>query len=181
MTRLPDTYFSGMTIPEQPYELSPKQPSPIVYQGEDAVFTVYLSYLGVPVSFDAHELSVIVKKNAWASNVLWEGIPLNGLYEEQGTPGYFKVVIPSSAISRFLPGTYSAAIVLKEKFSSSANPVTRYILNFTFAVELSAASPNPKLKAATSTEAVVDLVDRTVSVTITSTEPTVPGHVNITQ
>ncbi len=160
-----------------PVQQGVRDQSPRFYQGEDVRLSFYLNYNGAPVDTDKHHLEAIVKKSPSAVNVLWKGRLNDGLYHKKAK-GDFYILMPDSASSLFLPGTYYLDIKLSEKSGEGEDvtDITAIILSTTFTLELTAASPNPKLAANKSEEVSYDASTGITTIKITSVEPTLPKH-----
>ena len=181
MIRLPDTYYTTQMLDGQPEQTGIYQLSPTFYQGEDVIINFYLQIDGAPVTLDHWDVSLIVKKSNFANNILWSAFPGNGLIPRVGgKDGYFEMIMPAAISSLFLPGSYYMALKTVEN-PGTGNPKDRTIvpLQAYFNLELSAASPNPKLRATVTTELIYDIYAGTLTTQTTSVEPTLPIAANI--
>lgn len=186
MQTLPDSNYKTYKIPGYPENRGLLQASPMFSQGEDILIAFYLSVDNVPVTDENYDLELIIKKSPFAGNILWKGLLNSGLYRQQlngWIPGYYYMLMPASASSLFLPGTYYLDVKAKEKLGTGkeTRDLTFVVLSATFNIQLSAASPNPKLKASSVIESVFDPEDRTRTYTITSVEETMPDSTDITK
>lgn len=147
--RFPDTYYSTAVMIGTPKEQGVKQRSPIFYQGTDIFLSFYLNYNGQPVSFEKHDLIVIVKKEVEASGILWQGVPGDGLFSTN-IAGYFYILIPADITEHWVPGTYFFDVKLTEKIGQNqeySRNLTSVIMQNSFELLLSTTSPNPKLRS----------------------------------
>ncbi len=182
MIALPNSYYTTQMLEGNPEQTGIKQPAPQFYQGEDIQLQFYLNYNGAPVISDKYVVDIIVKKSTAAQNVLWKATLGNGLYElTPKVPGYYYISMPAAISSLFLPGTYYITARLKEVVGQNKGPsdLTIFMLNMPFNIELSSASPNPKLAPTSSSETTFDIEDG-YTTTITHTEYTLPLPSSIT-
>jgi hypothetical protein len=176
MIRLPDTYYTQQMLDGNPPQNGPNQLAPIFSQGEDIVFSTFLNVDGLPLDPTKWEIEFMVKKNVYASNILFKGelgesiIPLNN------TPGFFQLWIPARATADFLPGLYYLSVSITEKTGTGKGIKDRHIflMNTVFNIELSAASPHPKLRPVNIVEISFDNQTGITTSTTTNVEPTVP-------
>lgn len=184
MTRLPDFYYTQQTFDGDYTAQGAYQLSPVFFQGEDVILSGYTTFEGKPVLPEDWNLTAIIKKNKYASNILWSGTINDGLTPRYNqVDGYYQVWMPASVSSLFLPGTYTVVIQGTQKtgVSEEAREITIHFWNREFNIELSAGSPNPQLAPATSVEIIKDPSTGTTTITTTSVEPTVPKSVPTTQ
>jgi hypothetical protein len=152
-------------------------------QGSDVNFAFYVGYNGAPVTSDKWDLEVIVKKNVHAQNILWKAHLHSGLYVKDGIPGFYYIILPAEATATFLPGTYFVEVRGKQKIGKGEpmKDLTVPLANYTFGIELTAGSPNPKLRPHSESEVSVDPATGITISRKTSVEPTVPDPVDTTQ
>lgn len=186
MQTLPDSNYRTYSIPGYPQNTGLLQESPTFGQGEDVLLGLSLRIDGQPVDETEYDLEVIVKKSTYASNILWKGLLNFGLYrrliDEAWTPGSYYMLMPAAVSGLFLPGTYYVDVKATQKPGSGnlTKDLTLFILSSTFNIVLSAASPNPKLTPSSGVETVLDPEDRTITLTWSSVEPTLPQSTDIT-
>ncbi len=181
MERLPDSNYVEKTLEGVEPKSGIKQPGFVFNQGEDVLLSFYLTYEGQPVTFNDWHLEAYIKKSTHAANVLWKGVPDLGIFKKE-KDGYFYILMPSSASSYFLPGTYYLDVKGCQRLgrSGEAFDLTRTLLSATFNIRLTASSPHPTLKPIASTEVQFDPQTREVTITRTSVELTQPPGVDIT-
>lgn len=157
-------------LPGLPPQYGVKQLAPSFAQGEDVVLTVPLKYPIVPDQWT--NLECLVKKGVYANNTLWKAVAGAGL--TVGSESY-QMVMPSLVSGQFLPGSYHAVLVGKQKVGAGS-PVDRtaVLAESMFEIVLSVASPHPKLSGASTTLASRDPDTGIITVTVTSVESTLP-------
>ncbi|NBQ68934.1 MAG: hypothetical protein EBU46_08930 [Nitrosomonadaceae bacterium] len=157
-------------LPGLPEQFGIKQPAPSFALGEDVVLTGAIK-TGIVVDRWTN-LECLVKKSAYANNTLWRVTAGAGL--TVGSTEY-QMIMPASVSGQFLPGSYHAVLVGKQKVGTGT-PVDRFavLAESMFELRLSAASPNPKLSGSTSTLAERDPETGVITVIKTSVEQTLP-------
>jgi hypothetical protein len=123
--RLPDAYYTTKMLDGINKQMYPKQMPLLFNQGEDIVVTVYLEIDGKPLTTDHYDLYLAVKKTAEAKHLKWRGAVNNGIFTTTGTPGYFKVWLPSIASMFFQAGAYHMGFLAKEKIGVGDGPKDR--------------------------------------------------------
>jgi hypothetical protein len=176
MERLEDTYYTDQILDGVPSATGIKQLSPSFTQGEDIRICFYLNYKDAPVDPSKHKISIFVKKSPAANTVLWLGQLWSGVYPVDRTPGFFSMIISNEVSSQIIPGLYYASIMLQEKIGEGDRIKDYYLQlkEFTFNVELSASSPNPKDRPNQVQDVSIDLETGIFTITKKSSEPTLP-------
>jgi hypothetical protein len=180
--RLPDFYYTSQILDGTEPKDGIKQPSPSFPQGDDIVLSFYINYNGMPIITSEWALEAIVKKNPGAATVLWRGILGVGLWEKEGIPGYFSIIMANDVSAQFLAGTYYLDIKGVQKIGTGENvrDLTVTLLSTTFNIYLTASSPSPKLRPGMVTSVTVDAPSGVVTVSRTSVEPTLPDSTDTT-
>src|SRR5437868_6422204 len=101
--RLTDVYYTDQTLDGNP-EPPAKELAPEFYQGEDAIFDIFLNFAGNPVLTEDWDITAIIKKNQYALNTLFEATIDEGLYKLD-VPGFYRILLPADATATFLAGT----------------------------------------------------------------------------
>lgn len=164
-------------LPGLPPQYGLKQPSPSFSQGEDVVLTVPLKQV---ITVDQWtSLECLVKKGVYADNTLWRTVAGAGL--TVGSTEY-QMVMPSVVSARFLPGSYHAVLVGKQKVGAGS-PIDRIavLAESMFEIVLSAASPHPKLTGALVISAERNLDTGVITITTTGVEQTLPLDADATR
>lgn len=176
-TRLPDFYYTTKDLDAQPTKPWIKSPPPSFSQGEDVIFAILLYFEGQPLDPEKYVIDVIIKKNPYAQNILWHGLIGAGITAKyQNVPGYYQIWMPAAVSSYFLPGCYYMDIRIVEKVGEGplAKDRTIRLYNTLFDLNLSAMSPNPKLRPIMKVETSYDPATGETTYTLTTVEPTVP-------
>lgn len=181
MYRLPDAYYTEQMLDGITPFTGYKQPSPSFNQGEDIGLSFFVNYEGKPLNKLDWNLRGVIKKSVHAENVLWQAIPEVSLFEKESTPGYYYFVMPGAISGQFLPGIYFFDLLGTQKVGHGPDHLdrTRVLLSATFNIELSASSPNPKLKNTSVTEVNFDPGSLQVTYKRTTVENTGPDGVDI--
>lgn len=116
------------------------------YIGEDVFLSGYLSVEDIPVSILDWEPNVIVKTNAFTTELIWEGTKNNGFYMSPNTPGKYEVIIPSTIFENKAPGTYWLEIFLTEVIGRFNGLRDRKVLaaRIPFSMDMAGISPSFK-------------------------------------
>jgi hypothetical protein len=134
------------SIPGIPFERG--TPNPVLfYQGEDAVYDMYLHNAGAPVLVEDYEITATVKTSPRAANVIWQGSIDSGIFtNNDNLPGYYELWMPSAITSAMLAGTYYLDILVAEKMGKTGGRYDRkkVLLQTVFNIEYSNFSPAPE-------------------------------------
>jgi len=117
--RLPDFYYTSKMLDSTNAQMGPKQLGLSFNQGEECKFKTYLNMFGKPFDLDKYELTVVVKKNDWASRLIWRGTVGNGIFPVDGVPGFFEVWMPSIVTSMLKAGAYHFGFTANEKIGAT--------------------------------------------------------------
>jgi len=164
-------------LPRLPRQYGIKQPAVVALQGEDVVLTFPLKQridTKLWTNYECH-----VKKNNYASNTLWLVKPGSGLTV---TSSEFQMVMPTAVSSLFLPGTYHIVLVGRQRLGEG-NPIDRITVlgESMFELQLSAASPSPKLSGDVTVAVERDPNTGQITIIRTGVEPTVPLNADPTR
>lgn len=124
------------------------EPNPdLFYQGEDAIFDLFLYMNGKPVVPADYEILARVKTSPRAFQLVWEGKLDNGIYPvDDNRPGYYELWISSECTKKLLAGTYHLDISVNERIGDGKGKHDRkfILLQHYFSVEYSNFSEHPE-------------------------------------
>lgn len=139
--RLPDIYYTRQ--PMDGYYEPPGKQEPIqFYQGEDIVMEFYLQYEGENVLSADWNIEATVKSTPYTHDIVWTGVVNNGLYTDNNTPGFYKVIIPSHVMNEARSGTYWLDVMIREISGEGIKDLNILVLRQPFGFDYSASSPN---------------------------------------
>lgn len=177
MQRLKDVYYTDQILDGNIPIDGIKQPAPQFYQGEDITLYFVLCLEDKPVTPETHNVEIIVKKSPVACHILWKGVFGNGVYKAPNkADGTYYLLLPAEISSLLLPGTYYIDAKIGEKIGSGqlAKDVFRIQPVGSINIDISSASPNPRLRNTRTEETAYDAKTGVTTVTIKLIESTLP-------
>jgi hypothetical protein len=133
-------------IPGIPFERGIPNPT-LFYQGEDAVYDMYLYNAGSPVLTQDYDITALIKTSPRASTIVWQGGIDSGIFtNNDNLPGYYELWIPATVTSAMLAGAYYIDILITERMGKTGGRYDRkkVLLQTVFNIEYSNFSPAPE-------------------------------------
>jgi len=139
-TRLPSfTFVRDPVYAQTEWSFTPPATTPH-YQGSDIVLPMFLLDAdNEPITLGDYRLTFVVKKSEMAENVIFQQDITT--HPANKPAGVYEVTIPATISSRLPAGVYYFVVQAAHKTTGRIMPPFRGC----FSLELSAASPNPKL------------------------------------